>query len=221
MAMSDAYYKFIYVDIGAAGRHSDGGIFKSSQFGSALANNSACLNLPPHKQLVNSNIECPLVVVADEAFPLLKNLMRPYPGRGSESRMETRKAVYNYRLSRCRRTIENAFGILSSRYRIFRKPIHASKSTINSIIQAAVVLHNFLIINYPASYIMPGTVDSENQLGTWRDITQRDTGLLPLSGSSPSNTPTLDGSFVRNIFTEYFMNEGAVSWQNDHIHNVI
>lgn len=219
--MCDAFYKFTYVDIGAAGRHSDGGIFKSSQFGSALANNSETLNLPPPKPLDNSNTECPFVVVGDEAFPLLKNLMRPYPGRGSEGRMETRKAIYNYRLSRCRRTIENAFGVLSSRFRIFRKPIHASRSTVNSIIQATVVLHNFLIINYRSSYILPGTVDTDNQTGNWRDITQRDTGLLPLSGSSSSNTPTLDGSTVRNIFTEYFMNEGSVSWQNDHIHNVI
>lgn len=221
MGICDAYYKFIYIDVGAEGRHSDGGIFKSSDFGKAVAENPTSINLPPDDELPNSNKICPYVLVGDEAFPLLRNLMRPYPGRGGQERMQQNKAIFNYRLSRCRRTIENCFGVYSSRFRVFRRPIHASKETVKNIILATAALHNFFIINFPASYIPPGSTDTEDNEGNWRDVTSGDTGLQPISGSRATNHPTLDGTSVRNDLTEYFSNEGSVPWQNSHIHNVI
>jgi len=48
------------------------------------------------------------------------------------------------RLSRSTHTIENTFGIMSSKWRIFRRPIIASKKTANAIIKAVVVLHNYI-----------------------------------------------------------------------------
>lgn len=45
----------------------------------------------------------PYVFIGDEAFPLKKWLMRPIPGRSLDTHA---KKVYNYRLSRARRTIE-------------------------------------------------------------------------------------------------------------------
>lgn len=46
-----------------------------------------------------------------------------------------------FRLSRARRCIENCFGILASRWRIYRQAIIASEETVNAIIKATVVLH--------------------------------------------------------------------------------
>jgi len=43
----------------------------------------------------NSDIETPLLIVADEAFPLYENLMRTYPHRHLQYRYKN----YNYGLS--------------------------------------------------------------------------------------------------------------------------
>jgi hypothetical protein len=50
-----------------------------------------------------------------------------------------KKSVYNYRLCRARRYVECAFGILSSKWRIFQRPLNVSP-----IVNACVVLYNFV-----------------------------------------------------------------------------
>lgn len=66
MAVVDAHYKFIAVDIGGYGSHSDGGIFKSSPIGKALHDQT--LGLPPCATLPGSNLMAPCVLLGDEAF---------------------------------------------------------------------------------------------------------------------------------------------------------
>ena len=94
LAVCDAHYRFIMVDIGDAGRHSDGGILSNSEFGKGLERNS--LFLPPDRPLPGMSTFVPYVVVGDEAFPLKNHMMRPYPGKN----LTDAQAVYNYRLSR-------------------------------------------------------------------------------------------------------------------------
>ena len=54
------------------------------------------------------------------------------------------KRVYNYRLSRARRVVGNAFGILANRFRIFLTPIALPPATVEQIVLAACGLHNML-----------------------------------------------------------------------------
>ena len=51
--------------------------------------------------------------------------MRLYPAQLSEEKM-----IFNYRLSKVHLTIENTFGILVARWRIFRGPIDASHENV-------------------------------------------------------------------------------------------
>ncbi|KAJ8974782.1 hypothetical protein NQ317_017432 [Molorchus minor] len=91
MALCDAHYKFTYVDNGAYGSQSDGGILKNSVLGKKLINNN--LNTPKDKIMPNTNIPVPLYFVGDEAFPLRTDLMRPY----NRKNLNREKSIFNYR----------------------------------------------------------------------------------------------------------------------------
>lgn len=93
LGLADAKYRFIYVNIGVNGRISDGGVFHNSKLSGALQNNT--LNLLPSEMLPGMNQPLPYVIVADDAFPLLNNLMKPYP----ERRLSQECKIYNYRLN--------------------------------------------------------------------------------------------------------------------------
>lgn len=121
MAVCDANYRFTLVDIGSCGRKSDGGILRDSKMGKMLETGQ--FNIPEPQPLYQGGPVLPYVIVGDEAFPLKKYLLRPYPF--IQDNFSTDKRIYNYRLSRARRTIENTFGIMASQWRIYRKPIIA------------------------------------------------------------------------------------------------
>ena len=68
MAVADARYKFIAIDVGAYGRSSDGGVFANSNIGRGLI--SGKLNLPQDRVLDNAQHlgALPYAFVGDEAF---------------------------------------------------------------------------------------------------------------------------------------------------------
>lgn len=80
-------------------------------------------------------------MLGDEAFPLKTYLMKPYARRNILSRKEK---IYNYRHCRARRIVENSFGILANRFRIFRKPISLAPETVMKLVKAACSLHNWI-----------------------------------------------------------------------------
>ncbi|XP_018304028.1 putative nuclease HARBI1, partial [Mycetomoellerius zeteki] len=221
LAICDADYVFQFVDIGAYGRRSDGGIFKDSIMGTKLENKQ--LNVPEAAPISDEReTPLPYCIVGDEAFPLTTYLLRPYPGK---QKITPQKRIFNYRLSRARRVIENCFGILVSKWRIFRKPIIASVSTTTHIIQAAIVLHNWLrkndLNNCPnLPYVEPYLVDQESEIGSAISGTSRDvagtTAFFDITRAG-TNTSTRTAMEVREEFCAYFNNEGAVTWQNDYV----
>lgn len=116
MELVDAHYNFIVVDVGAYGKNSDGGIFMHSKLGKGLDRKQ--LNVPPSTAHPGTTNIAPFVILGDEAFPLKEYLMRPYPGKQLD---DNSKRIYNYRHCRGRRVVENAFGILSQKFRIYNR----------------------------------------------------------------------------------------------------
>lgn len=112
LALCDATYCYSVLNIGAYGKQNHSTVFSQSKFGSSIKNDT--LLLPADKCLPKTNITMSHVFVADEAFPLKRHLMRPYPRK----ELNIIKRAFNYRLSRARRIVENVFGITASRWRI-------------------------------------------------------------------------------------------------------
>jgi hypothetical protein len=110
-------------------------VFRESQFGKALFSKE--LPIPSPQMLTGIDHQLPFFLVADSAFRLSENIMRPYPG-------DTLSEKKKFRLSLARHTIENTFGILTQRWRILRKPIVANIDMCEVIEKATVALHNFL-----------------------------------------------------------------------------
>lgn len=129
LAVVDAKYRFRVIDVGGYGRTSVGGILANSAFGQALHDGS--LHLPPDQHMPRAPHRRAQahVFVADEAFPLRRNLMRTFPGRVGPT---PQQRVFNYRLSRAWLVVEDAFGIWSSQWRMLWRSV--SRQRVFSII---------------------------------------------------------------------------------------
>ena len=66
--------------------------------------------------------------------------MKPF----SHKDMLVERRIYNYRLSRARRVVENAFGIMANRFRVFLTTIALAPHKVDELVLAACVLHNYL-----------------------------------------------------------------------------
>ena len=180
MAVCDAHYRFILVDVGEIGRHSDGGVLSNSEFGQAL--DDGTLGFPTDSPLPGTTgPNLPYLIVEDEAFPLKTHMLRPYPGKNLAESL----TIFNYRLSGARRVIENSFGILAARWRIFRRPIIADPLNVVIFTKAAIALHNYLRTNESNVYCPPGFIDAEYGAGniiegSWRMEDSESGALQPI-----------------------------------------
>lgn len=201
MALVDANYKFIYIDVGCKGRISDGGVFNRCSLYNAIENDQ--LNIPPPRNLPNSNIQTPFVIVADDAFALKTYLMKPYSFRGQDRT----EHIYNYRLSRARRIVESAFGIAASRFRLLRTTIELNEENVKLSVLAICVLHNWLMSVDPND---TDVIDEPSQNGIQSRTQDRANAISNERNSSN------EAKIVRENFKKYFnSSEGEVAWQND------
>jgi len=199
LGIVDHNYCFSYIDVGSYGRNADGGVFQQCDLYPLLENESL---LPKGG-----------VLVGYDAFPLKTYLMKPY----SKINLTKEERVYNYRTSRARRIVENGFGILASRFRIFGHLIPVKVETTIKIVKATCAIHNWLRLTTPASYPPPGCHDYEDIVnstivqGEWRSEISKMPSILRIRNY---NRPKKIAQQVRETYKEYFNGEWVVEWQD-------
>lgn len=208
LALVNAKCEFMFADIGTNGRVSDGGVWQNCKLRKMLENNT--LGVPGPKPLPGSMITVPHVIVGDDAFPLQPYLMKPFNFRNQNSAQR----IFSYRLSRARRTVENAFGMLANKFRVLQTTIALEPSKVEKVLLACIALHNFLLKHNDQNYTplnIIGTETREDRPVENASCAQ-DQLLLSLRPDSGRNA-SREAKDIRNQFMAYFTNEGAVSWQ--------
>lgn len=202
MACADGSGSFTSIDVGEYGRNSDSGVFKNSGLDLALNNN--ILNIPNPRPLPGEEEfgrSFPYYFAADEGFPLCTYIMRPYNVRS----LNNNRRIFNYRLSRGRKIIECAFGMLVSKFRVFETPISCSVEKAVKIVKATCVLHNFIkqndkiILNPDHGNIPSPTANTNN--------------IHNINHGRPNNDATEFREYLCNYFTKPY---GSVPWQNNY-----
>lgn len=207
MALVDSNYTFLYVDVGCNGRILDGGVFGGWSLQDALERRTA--NIPPPSPLPGSDKLSPYCIVADKAFPLKNYLMKPYLNR----KLTVEQRILNYRLSRARRVVENAFGILANRFRVFLTTVNMHDTAkVKDSVLACCALHNFLRTECCEEYMVGIDQDGPDHdivPGQWR----QDPVLQKASLPQTTNTTT-QAKQHRDELCRYFNSTiGAVPFQ--------
>lgn len=189
--VADADKKFLAIDVGGYGRQHDATTFKSSRLYSRLSRNE--FNAPAHMKIPHTDIRLPTFLIGDAAYPLSTFLMRPYAGRNLPAMQET----FNERLSRARKCIECAFGILVRKFGIFGKSIETKESTACLIIKCACILHNFI-----------RTHDGDSDLDhvcTMQAVYEVNRNNVPVHYAGRMNNPSREAKRIRDVLAEYFV----------------
>ena len=141
-------------------------------------------------------------VAGDNAYVLTEKLLVPYSGK---QRYEPSNSIFNFFLSQLRIRIEQSFGMLVNKWRIFKRPIECKLYKTTLIIHTAMRLHNFCIherldnipdVHYPETYI-PSYYE-------YLDI-----DLHHYSSSNPSNSSTKIRQKTRQSIRDMLYNKGV------------
>ncbi|XP_017468666.1 PREDICTED: uncharacterized protein LOC108360756 isoform X1 [Rhagoletis zephyria] len=188
LALVDANCRMVFVDVGNNGRANDAGVLQQSRLKEILEKKHL-----PKSSLIGRGRNVPYVVVEDDAFPLQKHTMKPYPYHTKNKK----KQIFNLRLSRARHVVEHAFGTLSNRFRVFLTTMNLKVDTVEKVTLACIAIHNFLLqtdntyINTPLE-----TASISNNPEVYTDV--------------PYNPRKGEAEHIRQEFTEYFNEEGKL-----------
>ena len=186
--------------MGAARSTSDAQIFKHTDLRHKIKDGS--IGFPDSESLGMGGPKVNFFLLGDDTFPLMLWLMRPY----SSHSMDLKEMVFNYRIRRGRTVVENAFWILTSRFRIFQSLLQQDPLVVNRVVMACLVLYNLLRIRYP-------TAQQEDFGGEVQHTVVLEGNDIPYEGCNAIGPAKRQ----RNSLRDYFMNEGQLPGSMDSI----
>jgi hypothetical protein len=124
-AVCDSKCRFISVSVAAPGGSNDIAAFRKTRLHSMLE------ELPIGKY-----------IIGDNAYICSEHLLTPFSG---DQRNDARKDAFNFYLSQVRIRIEMAFGLLTTKWRILRRPLQVKLKYAGKVLLCVTRLHNFCI----------------------------------------------------------------------------
>ncbi|CAM5081672.1 unnamed protein product [Natator depressus] len=132
-ALVDHKGHFTNINVGWLGQVHDFRVFRNSGLFKRLQEGIYF----PDQKITVGDVEIPIVILGDPAYPLMPWLMKPYTGT-----LDSSKELFNHRLSKCRMVVECAFGRLKGRWRSLLTRSDLSETNIPIVIATCCVLHN-------------------------------------------------------------------------------
>ncbi|KAK3769285.1 hypothetical protein RRG08_026829 [Elysia crispata] len=90
-------------------------------------------------------MEVPFVFLADDAFPLSDDILKPFAQR----QLTDTKFIFNCRLSRAGYSVECSFGRISQKWRILQRQSDEQPLNAINIVKAVTTVHSFVVIHEP------------------------------------------------------------------------
>jgi hypothetical protein len=173
------------------------------------------LNLPvpePLPGVHDPSETVPYYILADDAFALKPWLQKPYSSR----HLHMNQRIFNYRLSRARRVVENAFGILAGRFRCLLTAMPQKPETVTKIVLAACVLHNLLRTRQTTEPVGDTSLGAQGgDLASWMHDAHLDGNM---SFGRRMRYESTEGKRVRDYLNKYFNDgPGYVDWQQQRV----
>jgi hypothetical protein len=150
-------------------------------------------------------------ITGDPAYIPTEHMLTPYSG---SQRNDEANDIFNFYLSQLRIRIEMAFGLLTTKWRIFRRPLEGTLENQAKIIETCARLHNFVITEdtedtfdgIQVCHIDPLPTHDEEGRGYW-PIVPEDPSLMTIQGHS----------FLRESIRSHIINNGFERPQ----HNIV
>lgn len=124
-AVCDAHLRFIYIATAGPGGMPDVNAIQEISLQDLIANLPAGFH-----------------VMGDAAYLQSEQLLIPYSG---SQRADRANDIFNYYLSQLRIRIEMAFGLLTTKFRVFRSPLSVGINKVGQVVEVCARLHNFII----------------------------------------------------------------------------
>ena len=194
------------------GQASDGGVWRKTSLYECMQDTSNTVAIPEAAEIEGILDPVPYFFVGDDGFPMSTAMMKPYPQTG----LTRKQRVFNFRLSRERRTVGNTFGILALKFQIVQQAIRMDPHGVERVVHVCCYRPPQFLRKHCGKHYMPANaVDREDSNhdtvpGAWRQRGPNLPGLAPLSGR---NTDIM-AKRTRDKLADYFISkQGEVPWQ--------
>lgn len=157
----------------------------------------------------------PFCIIGDDAFACSVRLMKPVP----KQLLTLAERVYNYRLSRARRVVENAFGVLSARWRCLRTTLEQHPENVKQIVLAVCILHNLLMKRSRELYAPEEdlSMDDDNNSPYQSDQNARDIETIDEAAHSQQYSRQYHEDRLKEYQAYFISSDGEIAWQYKHI----